>query len=124
VISAHHTDPFFQELISDYYLYCDGNIPLLFTENETNNERLFGSPNVSRYVKDGIHNYVVHGDKDAVNPVCIGTKAAADFFLTVGTGEIQVVHLRLSVATPRNVGTPFDQFDQVFSTPGGSGRIL
>ena len=61
MIAAHHTDPLFQESLADYYLYCEGDVPLLFTENETNNERLFGAPNASPYVKDGINNFVVHG---------------------------------------------------------------
>ena len=56
------------------YLYCDGSPTLLFTENETNNERIFGKPNRSPYVKDAIHNYVVHGTAQAVNPENIGTK--------------------------------------------------
>jgi hypothetical protein len=56
IIHAHHTDPFFQELLTDYYLYCDANVPLLFTENETNNARLFSEANASPYVKDGINN--------------------------------------------------------------------
>ena len=51
-----------------------GEVPLLFTENETNNERLFRQPNPSPYVKDGINNYVVHGQQDAVNPEQTGTK--------------------------------------------------
>src|SRR4029077_5505148 len=52
VISAHHTDPLFQESLADYNLYCDGDPSLLFTENESNNERLFGTKNGSPYVKD------------------------------------------------------------------------
>ena len=59
VVSAHHTDPLFQESLVDYYLYCEGDVPLLFTENESNNERLFGAPNASPFVKDGINNCVV-----------------------------------------------------------------
>ena len=43
VVHARHTDPLFQESLADYYLYCDADVPLLFTENETNNARLFGS---------------------------------------------------------------------------------
>src|SRR5215469_5932982 len=50
------------------YLYCEGSPPLLFTENETNHQRLFGKPNVSPYVKDGVNDYLVHGKRDAVNP--------------------------------------------------------
>ena len=59
-------------------------MPLLFTENETNNERLFGTPNASRYVKDGINEYVVHGNHNAVNPEKTGTKSAAHYQLNVG----------------------------------------
>ena len=54
--------------LGDYFLHCEGNARLLFTENETNNERLFGSSNPTPYVKDGINNYVVAGREDAVNP--------------------------------------------------------
>ena len=52
-VAASHT------LVGERYLYCEGDVPLLFTENETNNERIFGTPNASPYVKDGINNYVV-----------------------------------------------------------------
>ena len=64
------------------FLYCEGAAPLLFTENETNHQRLFGSANRTRYVKDGINDYVVHGRRDAVNPERNGTKAAAHYQLT------------------------------------------
>ena len=57
---------------------------LLFTDNNTNNERLFGTPNDTPYAKDGINNYVVLGQQTAVNPAGIGTKAAAHYQLTVG----------------------------------------
>ncbi len=50
------------------FFYAEGAAELLFTENETNTERLFGSPNRTPYVKDGINNYIVHGRQDAVNP--------------------------------------------------------
>jgi hypothetical protein len=49
-------------------LYCEEDVPLLFTENETNNERIFGTSNLSPYVKDGINNYVIAGNHSAVNP--------------------------------------------------------
>ena len=72
--------------LGDYFLHCEGNARLLFTENETNNERLFGSSNPTPYVKDGINNYVVAGREDAVNPNHTGTKAAAHYQLRVGAG--------------------------------------
>src|SRR5882672_4775806 len=63
------------------WLYCDGAPELLFTENETNVQRLFNAPNSSPYVKDGINNYVVHGTQGAINPDRAGTKAAANYSL-------------------------------------------
>ncbi|OWK23238.1 hypothetical protein AJ87_35435 [Rhizobium yanglingense] len=64
-------------------LYCDGSPALLFTENETNKERLFGVPSATPFVKDGIDSFVVHGRTDAVNPQQIGTKAGAHYVVTV-----------------------------------------
>src|SRR5262249_40021957 len=61
-----------------YHLYCDGEVPLLFTDNETNNARLFPEfPNASPWVKDGINNYLVHHQQSAVNPAQTGTKVSA-----------------------------------------------
>ena len=53
--------------LGDYFLYCEGNPSLLFTENETNNERIFGTPNARPYVKDGINDFVVAGKQEALN---------------------------------------------------------
>jgi hypothetical protein len=77
VIAAEHLQ------LGQRYLYIEGDVPLLFTENDTNTERIFGTPNASPYVKDGFHNAVVHGKKDAVNPKKTGTKASPHFALTV-----------------------------------------
>jgi hypothetical protein len=82
------------------YLYCDGQARLLFTENETNNRKLFNSENRTPYVKDGIINFVVHGQTDAVNPQKIGTKAAAYYRLTVPAGKCEIVRLRLAPVAP------------------------
>ena len=102
------------------YLYCDagqqGAPALLFTENETNTQRLWNQPNASPYVKDGINNYVIHGEATAVNPAQAGTKASAQYQLMVGAGESLVVRLRLTdVATGkgRSPFRPFDDFDTI-----------
>ncbi len=113
VIHAHHTDPLFQESLADCYLYCEGTVPLLFTENETNLARLFGTANRSPYVKDGINNYLVHGQKDAVNPDALGTKASPHYQLTVGPEATQVVRLRLTRTEPGKLRDPFEKFDAV-----------
>jgi hypothetical protein len=114
VISARHADPLFRESLSDCHLFCEGAVPLLFTENETNNERIFGTANVSPYVKDGINNYVVHGQKGAVNPAHTGTKVSPHYALTVGPGGTQTVRLRLTRAVPGEDGSPFQSFDEIF----------
>jgi hypothetical protein len=107
VIAASHTDELFRESLDDCYLYCDGDADLLFTENETNNERLFGTPNAGPYVKDGINRFVVSGEQDAVNPEQTGTKAAARYRLTVEGGKSATVLLRLTTRAPQVIGEPF-----------------
>jgi len=84
------------ELVGRYHLTCEGDPELLFTENDTNAERLFGAPNRSPYVKDAFDRYVVERCADAVNPEREGTKAAALYRLVVPAGHERVIRLRLS----------------------------
>src|SRR6516165_8129695 len=92
-----------------YTLACDGAPEPLFTENESNGQRLWGSPSSSPFVKDSFHRYVVNGEKDAVNPAKTGTKAAARYVLDVPAGGSKVVRLRLAAAAPAAVfGKEFD----------------
>ncbi|HOW53080.1 MAG TPA: hypothetical protein PLR60_00395 [Syntrophorhabdaceae bacterium] len=115
-VQAHHTDPLFQGAISDYILRCDGDPVLLFTENETNNERIFGTPNAGPYVKDGINDCVVHGKRAAVNPEKTGTRASAHYRLEIAAGDCAVIKLRLSAASTAIKGGAFGSaFDGVFS---------
>jgi len=104
--ASHH-------VLGDRYLYCDQDVPLLFTENETNNERIFGTPNASRYVKDGINNYLVYGQQDAINPGRSGTKAAAHYQSTIGAGQTATIRLRLSELAPGSIGDPFKGFSEI-----------
>ena len=114
VIQAHHSDPLFQKSLPDYYLYCDEVVPLLFTENESNNARLFGTANASAYVKDGINEYVVHGKREAVNPNRVGTKASPHYQLTIPGGQTRTVRLRLTGISPADSADAFADFDAVF----------
>jgi hypothetical protein len=98
------------------YLHCDGEVPLLFTENETNNERIFGTPNASPYVKDGINNYVVQGNHNAVNPEKTGTKSSAHYQLNVAAGKTATIRLRLSDLVPAAMGDPFKSFAEIMQT--------
>jgi hypothetical protein len=113
IAHAYHTDSLFQESLGSYYLYCEGLVPLLFTENETNNQRLFGTTNASPYVKDGINNFIVQGQQETVNSAKIGTKLSPHYTLTVAGGETQVVCLRLSQTAPEVMGDPFHEFDAI-----------
>jgi hypothetical protein len=94
VVAAFHPE------IGERWLYCDGAPPLLFTENETNTERLFGTPNATPYVKDAFHACVVEGNAAAVNPAKSGTKAAAHYRVGVGAGQSTSIRLCLTDAPP------------------------
>ena len=108
-------------LLGEFVLACEGVVPLLFTENETNNERLFpGEPNASPYVKDGINDCIVQGKQGAVNAAKQGTKVAAHYRLMVGPRQSATVRLRLTgqVEPPKSgkhetiasgFGTKFDK---------------
>jgi len=102
--------------IGDYQLFCETADELLFCENNTNKQRLFGAENESRFVKDGINDYIVDGKSDAVNPEKYGTKAAANYLLELKGDEEKTIRLRLSskfqVPSSKSV---FTDFDQIFS---------
>jgi hypothetical protein len=97
--------------LGERYLYCDRAVPLLFTENDTNTERVFNVPNVSPYVKDGINNYIVHGQREAINPDRIGTKAAAHYEITIPAAGEHVVELRFA---DRRLPSADDAFGTAF----------
>src|ERR1043166_4027252 len=99
--------------LGERFLYSDRVVPWLFTENVTNNQRIFRSANTSPYVKDGIHNYIVHGEKNAVNPKQAGTKTAAHYEVVIPPGANHVLKLRLSPRTIRPADAFAPEFDSV-----------
>ncbi len=99
--------------LGEYWLDCDGAPELLFTENESNTQRLWGQPNASRFVKDAFHAYVVAGEGAAVNPARTGTKAAAHYVLEVPAAGSSVVRLRLAAARTADA---FSGFAQIFDS--------
>lgn len=109
VISISHPE------LSDRFLFCEGAAALLFTENETNNQRLFQTPNPTPYVKDGFNDYIVHRQEGAINPQNIGTKAAALYRITLKPGQFQNLRLRLSDLTP---GLPTSEQESQFAPFG------
>jgi hypothetical protein len=104
-------------LLGEFTLSCDGEVPMLFTENETNHARLFpGHKNESPYVKDGINDFIVYGNQGAVNPERQGTKASAHYKVNIGAGETSVIRLRLTKKTSDADEKPFgDNFEKVFA---------
>ncbi|HTO75640.1 MAG TPA: glucosidase [Thermoanaerobaculia bacterium] len=105
------------ELESEYYgrrrLHAEGSPELLFTENESNGERLWGVPNDSPHVKDSFHTYVIEGRREAVNPDRRGSKAACLYVLDVPPGGSASIRLRL---TDDVAAAPFgDDFERIFT---------
>ena len=107
--------------LGTYYLYGRQRGELLFTENESNAERLWGQPNATPYVKDSFHRFVVDGENDAVNPQGIGTKFAAWHKLQIPAGQ----HVRLDlVLSARPLATPFARSEVVFSTRQSEANVF
>src|SRR5262245_11705197 len=107
IIAASHSE------LGGRWLSLEGHATWLFTENDTNAERLFGKPNAGRFVKDGIHRYVVEGCRDAVNPAETGTKAAAHHQLLVESGASAGIRLRLTDRMPGSTFEVFGDFTSV-----------
>jgi hypothetical protein len=94
-------------------LVFEGSPELLFTENETNYRRLFGAENSGLWVKDGINDYLVYGDRNAVNPARSGTKAAGLYFVHLEPGESWSTRLRFTPARESVAIGP--EFDAIFA---------
>ncbi len=86
-----------EESLGHYRFSCDGQPPLLFTENETNARALWGWGDEHGYVKDAFHQRVVHGREDAVNPAQSGTKACAWHQFLLSPGQTEVIRMRLTL---------------------------
>jgi len=106
-ILASHPD------LGERYLYCQNATSLIFTENDTNNERVFGTRSKVPYLKDAFHNYVIHGNSQAVNPEHSGTKAAAHYQLIIQPAQTAVIQLRLRPPQASAVGNCFKDFDKI-----------
>jgi hypothetical protein len=104
-------------LLGEFLLSCEGNVDLLFTENETNHAKLFpGQENESPFVKDGINDSVVQGVSRTVNPEKQGTKVAAHFEVNIGAGKSSVIRLRLAKKSHVKADDFFKKdFDKIFS---------
>ena len=94
------------------YLYAESGCTPLFTNNESNAQRLYGSPNSTPYVKDAFHRYIVNGEEAAVNPALEGTKMCFDYRLRIPAGESAVVRLRLA---PERLADPLLSVDDIIA---------
>jgi hypothetical protein len=106
VVEARH------ETLGSMYFHASSDAELLFTDNDTNDERLYGQERRGRFFKDAFHDYLVHGRREAVNPARVGTKAAAVHTLDVPAGGARTVRVRLS---PELRARPFGDFDAVLA---------
>jgi hypothetical protein len=109
VITAEHTE------LGGRELHCEGTPELIFTQNETNNKRLFGGENASPYVKDAFHEYLVNRRSEAVNPERTGTKSAAHYTLNIPAGQSATLRLRL-MESRAPAADPFGaSFESIFA---------
>jgi hypothetical protein len=106
VVQATHRE------LGEYYYYCDQAPALLFCDNDTNGTRLYGLARQEQYFKDGLNDYLVGGDLQAINPTQHGTKAAAHYQFVIAAGQSQTVRLRLRKAA---TAAPFADFDDVMA---------
>jgi hypothetical protein len=101
------------------WLAIEGTPETLFTENETNMERLFGQTSKTPFVKDAFHRYIINGERGAVNPALTGTKAAAHFASEIAPGQSWTIRLRLTDQNIAENRTPARElfgpaFDAIF----------
>lgn len=107
--------------LGDRLIFYEALPPVIFTENETNTERICNKPNACPYVKDAFDNYVIRGLANAVNPQKFGTKAAAHYKLTIPAGESQTVRVELldarstSMIVDPHDGNPFPDLDRLLA---------
>lgn len=105
-------------LLGTYHLYYENADELLFTQNETNFQRLFAAPNPTPYVKDAFHDYLVQGKRDSVNPARSGTKAAALYSREIAAGATLIIRQRLVKRvndSAHAIEAPFRGFDETFN---------
>ncbi|MFN8095946.1 MAG: glucosidase [Vicinamibacteria bacterium] len=109
VVALSHPD------LGERFFCGEGEAELLFTENETNTERLFGVPCRQPYVKDAFDRCLVQGRADAVSPRRSGTKAAVHYVVDVPAGGSRVLRLRLADVPPADTAAAFGDFESVMA---------
>ncbi|HEV2695271.1 MAG TPA: glucosidase [Verrucomicrobiae bacterium] len=100
--------------LGSFRLDCDGNPAFLFCDNETNVRRLYGQSEAKGFFKDAFHEYVVAGNKSAINPAQTGTKAGLLYELNIAAGQSATVRLHLTKSDSAQ-GKPGNDFDAIFA---------
>jgi hypothetical protein len=90
-----HTIGLRERSLGEFKFWLEDAPQQLYTENESNNERLWNSPNTQPYTKDAFHRFLIQGEKHAVNPNDAGTKACGLYHLELEPGASKVLHFRL-----------------------------
>jgi hypothetical protein len=98
--------------LGEYFLSCSDHPEILFTDNETNDKRLYAVDAPGSYYKDGINNYLVDNKEDAISPKNRGTKAAANYEIKVDAGHFHTIRVRLHKDVNRD---PFSDFENVLA---------
>jgi hypothetical protein len=101
--------------LGSYQFDCNDQPTLLFCDNETNVRRLYGQTEAKGFFKDAFHEYIIAGNKSAVNPAQTGTKVGALYELNVPAGGSATVRLRLAKSDGTSSSKPFSDFDEIFS---------
>ncbi len=101
-----------EEELGFYQLICEGSSQLLFCENETNFQKLYGGENKSAYAKDGINEFVVNKRFEAVNPKQLGTKAAVHYVFNISAKSSETIYLRLQSQNPQDKRRIFQRHDE------------
>ena len=99
--------------LGELILHYENAPEILFCENENNVEKLYGVKSSGNFFKDGINEYIISGNKNAVNPNKSGTKFGLNYDISVKAGGSETIRLRLE---PSGMDNPFAEFDKILAT--------
>ena len=111
LVPSNNSNIFIEHRLGELIMHVEEHAPILFCDNETNTKKLYGYDKAG-FFKDGINEYVVHGNSSAINVNQKGTKASLNYDLTIKAGESKTIRLRMET---KNIINPFQDFDAVFS---------
>ena len=111
LLPSNNSNIFIEHRLGELIMHVDEHAPILFCDNETNTKKLYGNDKAG-FFKDGINEYLIHENNNAINTNQQGTKAALNYDITLKAGEAKTIRLRME---PKNIINPFQDFDAIFS---------